>query len=157
MGWKFKALCAIPVRLQPAACFLRRRAQKKMQPIYSCGHERGAVAIASESAPPTDLDAKVVWVRVPESRKSLAIAAANFFAHPAKSLQLIAVTGTNGKTTTTSLIDSVLRVSGAKTGMFGTIAYHTPLGKYPRPIPRRNRWIYKGCLGKFVMKAENSR
>jgi UDP-N-acetylmuramoyl-L-alanyl-D-glutamate--2,6-diaminopimelate ligase len=95
--------------------------------------ERGAIAIASESAPPTDLDARVAWVRVPESRKSLALAAANFFGHPTKSLQLIAVTGTNGKTTTTSLIDSVLRISGAKTGMFGTIAYHTPLGKYPAP------------------------
>jgi len=95
--------------------------------------ERGAVAIASESAPPADLDANVAWVRVPESRKTLAIAAANFFGHPAKSLQLIAVTGTNGKTTTTSLIDSVLRTSGAKTGMFGTIAYRTPLGKYPAP------------------------
>jgi UDP-N-acetylmuramoyl-L-alanyl-D-glutamate--2,6-diaminopimelate ligase len=95
--------------------------------------ERGAIAIASESAPLTDLDAHVAWVRVPESRKSLALAAANFFGHPTKSLQLIAVTGTNGKTTTTSLIDSVLRISGAKTGMFGTIAYHTPLGKYPAP------------------------
>jgi UDP-N-acetylmuramoyl-L-alanyl-D-glutamate--2,6-diaminopimelate ligase len=95
--------------------------------------ERGAIAIASESAPPTDLDARVAWVRVPESRKSLALAAANFFGHPTKSLQLIAVTGTNGKTTTTSLIHSVLRISGAKTGMFGTIAYHTPLGKYPAP------------------------
>jgi UDP-N-acetylmuramoyl-L-alanyl-D-glutamate--2,6-diaminopimelate ligase len=95
--------------------------------------ERGAIAVASESAPPTDLDARVAWVRVPESRKSLALAAANFFGHPTKSLQLIAVTGTNGKTTTTSLIHSVLRISGAKTGMFGTIAYHTPLGKYPAP------------------------
>jgi UDP-N-acetylmuramoyl-L-alanyl-D-glutamate--2,6-diaminopimelate ligase len=95
--------------------------------------ERGAIAIASESAPTAGLQASVAWVRVPQSRKSLAIAAANFFGHPAKSLQLIAVTGTNGKTTTTSLIDSVLRASGAKTGMFGTIAYHTPLGKYPAP------------------------
>jgi UDP-N-acetylmuramoyl-L-alanyl-D-glutamate--2,6-diaminopimelate ligase len=95
--------------------------------------ERGAIAIASESAAPTDLEAHIAWVRVPESRKSLAIAAANFFGHPAKALKLIAVTGTNGKTTTTSLIDSVLRASGAKTGLFGTIAYHTPLGEYPAP------------------------
>ena len=95
--------------------------------------ERGAIAIASESGFPEDFSANVAWVRVPESRKSLAIAAANFFAHPAKSLQLVAVTGTNGKTTTASLIDSVLRASGVKTGMFGTIAYHTPLGKYPAP------------------------
>ena len=94
---------------------------------------RGAVAVASESVAPNDLSANVAWVRVAESRKSLAVAAANFYGHPGMALQLIAVTGTNGKTTTTSLIDSVLRTSGAKTGLFGTIAYHTPLGEYPAP------------------------
>jgi UDP-N-acetylmuramoyl-L-alanyl-D-glutamate--2,6-diaminopimelate ligase len=43
------------------------------------------------------------------------------------------VTGTNGKTTTTSIIDSIIKASGAKTGLFGTIAYHTPAGDYPAP------------------------
>src|SRR5262249_5149504 len=95
--------------------------------------ERGAIAIISEAAAPPDLSPHVAWVRVSESRKALAISAANFFGHPAKALQLVAVTGTNGKTTTTALIDSVLRASGAKTGLFGTIAYHTPLGEYPAP------------------------
>jgi len=94
---------------------------------------RGAIAIASEDAPPADLPASVIWIGVPESRKSLAIAAANFFGNPAQALDLVAVTGTNGKTTTTSLIDSILRASGAKTGLFGTVAYHTPLGDYPAP------------------------
>jgi len=93
----------------------------------------GAIAIASASAAPPELPANVAWIRIPDSRKSLALAAANFFGHPANALQLIAVTGTNGKTTTTFLIDSVLRASGAKTGLFGTIAYRTPLGKYPAP------------------------
>ncbi len=125
--------------------------------------ERGAVAIASESAAPTDLDANVVWVRVPESRKSLATAAANFLDHPVKSLQLIAVTGTNGKTTTTSLIDSVLRESGAKTGMFGTIAYHTPLGKYSAPNTTPESLDLQGYLaeirdagGKFAVMEASS-
>jgi len=95
--------------------------------------ERGAIAVASEDAAPADLSSNVTWIRVGESRKALAISAANFFGHPARALQLIAVTGTNGKTTTTSLIDSVLRASGAKTGLFGTIAYRTPLGEYPAP------------------------
>jgi len=95
--------------------------------------ERGAIAVASEDAAPGDLSANVAWVRLSESRKALAIAAANFFKHPAQALQLIAVTGTNGKTTTTSLIDSVLRASGAKTGLFGTIAYRMPRGEYPAP------------------------
>jgi len=95
--------------------------------------ERGAIAVASERAAPPDLSPKVEWIRINESRKALAICAANFFGHPAGALQLLAVTGTNGKTTTTSLIDSVLRAAGAKTGLFGTIAYHTPLGEYPAP------------------------
>jgi UDP-N-acetylmuramoyl-L-alanyl-D-glutamate--2,6-diaminopimelate ligase len=95
--------------------------------------ERGAIAVASEDAAPADFSPNVAWIRVAESRKALAISAANFFGHAAQALQLIAVTGTNGKTTTTSLIDSVLRASPAKTGLFGTIAYHTPLGEYPAP------------------------
>jgi UDP-N-acetylmuramoyl-L-alanyl-D-glutamate--2,6-diaminopimelate ligase len=95
--------------------------------------ERGAIAIASEASAPVDLPANVAWIQVTESRKSLAAAAANFFGRPAEVLQLIAVTGTNGKTTTTSLIDSVLRASGAQTGLFGTIAYRTPLGEYVAP------------------------
>ena len=94
---------------------------------------RGAVAVVSESAPPLQLPESVAWIRVPAARKALAIAAANFFNHPASSLQLAAVTGTNGKTTTTSLTDSIVKASGAKTGLFGTIAYHTPLGDYPAP------------------------
>src|SRR5262249_11883756 len=75
----------------------------------------------------------ITWIQAPAARRALAIAAANFYGHPANALQLAAVTGTNGKTTTTSLIDSIIKASGAKTGLFGTIAYHTPLGDYPAP------------------------
>jgi UDP-N-acetylmuramoyl-L-alanyl-D-glutamate--2,6-diaminopimelate ligase len=94
---------------------------------------RGAAAIASESAAPADLPGTVTWISVKEERKALAIASANFFDHPASALKLAAVTGTNGKTTTTSVLDSMVKASGAKTGLFGTIAYHTPLGDYPAP------------------------
>jgi UDP-N-acetylmuramoyl-L-alanyl-D-glutamate--2,6-diaminopimelate ligase len=94
---------------------------------------RGAVAIASEDAAPAAVPSSVAWIRVKEARKALAIAAANFFGHPAQALRLAAVTGTNGKTTTTSLIDSIIKASGAKTGLFGTIAYHTPVGDYAAP------------------------
>lgn len=94
---------------------------------------RGAVAIVSEDASPAALPTSITWIRVREARKALAMAAANFFEQPAKVLRLVAVTGTNGKTTTTSLVDSIIKASGAKTGLFGTIAYHTPLGDYPAP------------------------
>jgi UDP-N-acetylmuramoyl-L-alanyl-D-glutamate--2,6-diaminopimelate ligase len=94
---------------------------------------RGAVAIASEEPAPETMPSGVAWVRVRDARKALAITAANFFGHPANALKLVAVTGTNGKTTTTSLIDAIVKASGAKTGLFGTIAYHTPLREYPAP------------------------
>jgi UDP-N-acetylmuramoyl-L-alanyl-D-glutamate--2,6-diaminopimelate ligase len=92
---------------------------------------RGAAAIASEESAPAAIPSSVAWIQVREARKALAVTAANFFGHPAEALQLVAVTGTNGKTTTTSLIDAIVKASGAKTGLFGTIAYHTPLGEYP--------------------------
>jgi len=94
---------------------------------------RGATAVASETPAPADWPIELAWVQVAEARKALAISAANFFGRPATALKLTGVTGTNGKTTTTSLIDSILRSSGAKTGLFGTISYHTPSGEYPAP------------------------
>src|SRR6202163_1912343 len=95
--------------------------------------KRGAVAIASEEPAPGRIPSGVVWIQVREARKALAITAANFLGHPANALQLVAVTGTNGKTTTTSVVDAIIKASGARTGLFGTIAYHTPLGDYPAP------------------------
>jgi UDP-N-acetylmuramoyl-L-alanyl-D-glutamate--2,6-diaminopimelate ligase len=94
---------------------------------------RGAVVIASEGGAPKYLPSSVRWIQVREARKALAVAVANFYGHPAKALQLVAVTGTNGKTTTTSVTDAIVKASGAKTGLFGTIAYHTPRGDYPAP------------------------
>ena len=95
--------------------------------------KRGAVAVASEEPAPKKVSRGVTWVQVRDARKTLAMAAANFFDHPADALQLVAVTGTNGKTTATSLVDAIVKASGAKTGLFGTIAYHTPRGHYPAP------------------------
>lgn len=95
--------------------------------------ERGAAVVLSEAPAPAEWPREIPWIQVHEARKALAIAAANFYGQPAKALRLVGVTGTNGKTTTTSLIDSIVRASGAKTGLFGTIAYHTPRGEHPAP------------------------
>ena len=95
--------------------------------------KRGAAAVASEEPAPEKFSSRVACVQVRDARKALATTVANFFEHPANALQLVAVTGTNGKTTTTSLVDAIVKASGAKTGLFGTIAYHTPLGDYPAP------------------------
>ncbi len=62
-------------------------------------------------------------VRVPEVRPALALAADRFFGHPSRDFRLIGVTGTNGKTTTTHLIDALFRARGEVTGLLGTINY----------------------------------
>ncbi|HYA96890.1 MAG TPA: UDP-N-acetylmuramyl-tripeptide synthetase, partial [Methylomirabilota bacterium] len=94
---------------------------------------RGAAAIASAEPRPAGTPAQVAWVQVREPRKALALAAANFFGHPAKTLRLAAITGTNGKTTTAYLVDSILKAQGAHGGLFGTVEYRTPRGVYPSP------------------------
>lgn len=88
---------------------------------------RGATAICSEM-PPTDaaLSEHIAWVRVTDARKALALASANFYRRPSESLRLIGITGTNGKTTTSYLVDSILRAAGHTPGLFGTISYRTP-------------------------------
>lgn len=82
---------------------------------------RGARAILTENAVMNGSAQN--FVRVADSRKALAKLAANFFEHPAEHLQLIGVTGTNGKTTTSLLIESILRQNGCSVGIVGTLAY----------------------------------
>jgi UDP-N-acetylmuramoyl-L-alanyl-D-glutamate--2,6-diaminopimelate ligase len=121
-------------KVKPRALFFALRgAQSDGNAFVRDAVSRGAAAIASEETVPAFVPSSVAWVRVREARKALAVAAANFFGHPGEALQLVAVTGTNGKTTTSSLVDSMVKASGWKTGLFGTIAYHTPLGDYPAP------------------------
>lgn len=62
-------------------------------------------------------------VRVEDSRKALAIIAANFSGRPTEHMNIIGVTGTNGKTTTTHLIKNILEENGMDTGLIGTIAH----------------------------------
>lgn len=87
--------------------------------------ELGAVAVVSERPAPAALGAR--WVRVPKIRRALSEAARTFYGRPDSRLRLIGITGTNGKTTTAFLLDSIFRSAGMRTGLFGTIEYR--LGK----------------------------
>lgn len=82
---------------------------------------RGAAAIVCESPPLTATGA--AWVRVSDSRSALAGLAANYFHHPSRRMRLIGITGTNGKTTTSLLIESILKQAGHPVGVLGTLAY----------------------------------
>jgi len=107
--------------------------------------ERGAVAIASQlprpwntrwqevfatrDVAPREIPAAVIWLQVSQPRKTLAVCASNFYDNPAATVRIAGITGTNGKTTTCYLVDSILRTAGLATGLLGTIAYRTPAGE----------------------------
>jgi len=82
----------------------------------------GAVAVASEMAAPGDFQGN--WIEVAHGRQALALAARNFFNRPDERIALTGITGTNGKTTTAYLVDSILRAAGNTTALIGTIEYH---------------------------------
>ena len=63
----------------------------------------------------------VTEIVVKDTRKAMAAAAANFYDHPSKDLALVGITGTNGKTTTTYLVEHIARVAGKRTGGIGTV------------------------------------
>ncbi|RPI06541.1 MAG: UDP-N-acetylmuramoyl-L-alanyl-D-glutamate--2,6-diaminopimelate ligase [Ignavibacteriae bacterium] len=72
---------------------------------------------------PLCMHAGVIKVVVPDSRKALAILAANYFGHPSKKMKCVGITGTNGKTTTSNLVKSIVEANGEKAGLVGTIEY----------------------------------
>lgn len=116
--------------VRPGALFAAIRGEK------ADGHafvgpavKAGTVAVMSEQPPPANLAA--TWVQVKSIRRSLARVAANFFGHPARALRLVGITGTNGKTTTSYLLESILRAAGERAGLFGTIEYRTAAGVVP--------------------------
>jgi UDP-N-acetylmuramoyl-L-alanyl-D-glutamate--2,6-diaminopimelate ligase len=83
--------------------------------------EKGAGAVLSERPAPEGFDG--AWIEVEHGRRALALASGNFYGKPDQRIGLTGVTGTNGKTTTTFLIDAVLQAAGKTTALVGTIEY----------------------------------
>ena len=83
--------------------------------------ERGAVAVVCESARPEGFEG--AWIQVEHGRKTMALAARNLHPGVLEKLSLTGITGTNGKTTTAYILDSILRAAGKTTSLIGTIEY----------------------------------
>ncbi|HBB15663.1 MAG TPA: UDP-N-acetylmuramoyl-L-alanyl-D-glutamate--2,6-diaminopimelate ligase [Syntrophus sp. (in: bacteria)] len=77
--------------------------------------------------------AGVTAVRVRDSRRCLGVLGKNFFGDPSAALRLIAIVGTNGKTTVTYLLESILRAAGHNVGVLGTINYRFGGNSFPAP------------------------
>ena len=82
--------------------------------------QKGAEVVVSEEE---EGRAGRTMILVPNSRQALAQISSNFYNHPSSQMKLIGVTGTNGKTTTTFLLESIFKKAGYATGVIGTINY----------------------------------
>ncbi|HBF43110.1 MAG TPA: UDP-N-acetylmuramoyl-L-alanyl-D-glutamate--2,6-diaminopimelate ligase [Desulfobacteraceae bacterium] len=96
--------------------------------------QNGAVAIVAESSPGENICKTSALVKVPSSRVTLSELAASFYNRPFKNMNLVGITGTNGKTTTSYLLESILLAAGARPGVIGTINYRMPGQTWEAPV-----------------------
>jgi len=92
----------------------------------------GAVAIVTDSANEVTRP-NVAWAQVVHGRRALARLSANFYKRPAERIANTGITGTNGKSTTGFLTESIFRAAGRKTALVGTIEYHVAGKILPAP------------------------
>jgi UDP-N-acetylmuramoyl-L-alanyl-D-glutamate--2,6-diaminopimelate ligase len=83
--------------------------------------KNGATAVVVEEARALNVPEHITAVAVPDTRRALSVLAAAFYGDPSRAVDVLGVTGTNGKTTTTRMIASILEASGRPCGVIGTV------------------------------------
>jgi UDP-N-acetylmuramoyl-L-alanyl-D-glutamate--2,6-diaminopimelate ligase len=86
--------------------------------------ESGACAVVSEGPRPQDFAGP--WIEVENARQALAMASRTFYHRPDERVPFTGITGTNGKTTVSYILEAILREAGKVTGLIGTIEYRLP-------------------------------
>jgi len=84
----------------------------------------GAAAVLTDRPRPEGAGA--AWIRVFDPREALALCAANFYGQPSHRMKVVGITGTKGKTTTTFILEAILKKAGFPTGVIGTISHRGP-------------------------------
>ncbi len=87
--------------------------------FVEAARKKGALAVCSEQPP----RGEGTWLQVEDAREALAVLSAASLGDPAGRLELVGITGTNGKTTTSYLVDAALRAAGERSGLLGTVEY----------------------------------
>ena len=109
-------------------------------------HEHSRSKFDPEPSSGRNLESRISFIRVKNSRKALACIANNLYGMPSESLTLIGITGTNGKTTTTYILKSILESWGKEVGLIGTIQYMIKDGVYPAPYTTPESLDFQGLL-----------
>jgi len=111
--------------------------------------EKGATAIICQQLPATTVTG-VTYIQVNDSAAALADVSTNFYQHPSKKLRLVGVTGTNGKTTTTTLLFRLFRHLKYSVGLISTIQYHINDTIFPATHTTPNPLALNTLLAKMV-------
>jgi len=120
-------------RIKPGDAFVAMRGESSDgNQFIDQAISAGAVAIVTDSATQKPR-ADVAWAQVPHGRRALARLSANFYKKPAERLAVAGITGTNGKSTTAFLLESILTAAGRKSALIGTIEYHVAGKILPAP------------------------
>ena len=124
-GFEITGLAYNSKAVRPGFLFaaLRGAARNGMDFVAEAA-DRGAAAVLSSWPKPPAV--RAAWIQVADAREALALAAANFYGHPSDRMKVVGVTGTKGKTTTTFILEEILRTAGAAPGLIGTIEYRRP-------------------------------
>ena len=93
--------------------------------IYEAVNKGASAVIANGRAPVLD---NIPIIQVSNPRKVMSKIAANFYNNPSKELNIIGITGTNGKTTTTQIIDYIIKANNKTSSSLGTLGFNTPSG-----------------------------
>lgn len=100
------------------------------------------------------LKVETTYIGVKNTRKEFATISANFYENPTKKMYMVGVTGTNGKTTTSHIIENVLKENGKRTGILGTLyaryADVTEVAKFTTPMTNELQKTFKKMLDKNV-------
>ena len=109
--------------VQPGDCFVAvRGASVDGHKFIDKAIENGATAIVLESAADqTAPNNKAIFVQVENSAKALGYMAAAYYQHPSRSMQVVGITGTNGKTTTSTLLHDLFSALNKQSGLIGTV------------------------------------
>jgi UDP-N-acetylmuramoyl-L-alanyl-D-glutamate--2,6-diaminopimelate ligase len=120
-------------RVKPGDCFVAMRGEATDgNRFIDAAIANGAVAVVTDSAQEKPR-LGVAWAQVPHGRRALARISANFYRRPAEKLRITGITGTNGKTTTSFLLESILHAAGRDSALVGTVEYHVAGKVLPAP------------------------
>src|ERR1039457_2529496 len=120
-------------RVKPGCVFVAMRGESSdgnrfIDEAIQAGAVAGVTDSAAEKARPN-----VGWALVPNGRRALARVSANFYKKPAERIAITGITGTNGKSTTAFLVESILAAAGRKSALIGTIEYRVAGKVLPAP------------------------